>query len=266
MLRIDFHSLAVSTDQSANSGKSSTSPSAVGTAAVIASHGNGAGSANVTAAVVEGKASNNSTANPTITVNHLAVIASEENEEGGDDRKMDRRKRISFLMDNSGGGTSNATDTDKEANRGGGGSSSGPCSPCSICDASSGFSATASGDDDDLDDEDGEDDGDDDVIKVEIGGAGGRCNGGLPSRPSFSKDDMDAVRKKMTPSVFWRKSKRGGGGQLSSKLPRSASSSSAKLMDMDSLNESPRHLVTYVTSSLETIPLEINQDIPELML
>lgn len=65
-------------------------------------------------------------------------------------------------------------------------------------------------------------------------------------------------------------------------LPRSASSSRNKLLTSTtgagtdsccsgatssiSLNDSPRHLVTYVTSSMETIPVEMNQDIPDVML
>ena len=53
-------------------------------------------------------------------------------------------------------------------------------------------------------------------------------------------------------------------------LPRSGGSSATRLLEDTnsslSLNESPRHLVTYVTSSLETIPVEINQDIPDVML
>ena len=30
--------------------------------------------------------------------------------------------------------------------------------------------------------------------------------------------------------------------------------------------DSPKHLVTYVTSSMETIPVEISQDIPDIIL
>ena len=90
-----------------------------------------------------------------------------------------------------------------------------------------------------------------------------------PVKKHISTDTKADVASGFHPTAWLYKNK-------FASLPRSASSSVTKLLGSHhgdsgansslSLNESPRHLVTYVTSSMETIPVEINQDIPDVML
>ena len=241
-----------------------------------------------TPAAMQQEATNGSSSlvrKPTITINHMAEVEQEASKAA--DKKSSAAphspKKISFQMDAGGGGsgngcgekaaakslTSDASNSASvsmadEGRKMSGGSAS---SPCSICDASSQFSASRSGEDDDDDDEDDEEEDDDDIVQVEVE----KCNGGVPAMVKSTSKDMIAKAMAFNPTVLWHKNKnKANSSNLSATLPRSASSSSTRLIENSSgaasVTDSPRHMVTYVTSSMETIPVEINQDIPDVAL
>lgn len=158
-------------------------------------------------------------------------------------------------------------------------------SPCSVCAMSNNSSQNFSDEeDDDEDDEEAYDEEEDEDEDAELeknpsNGSGVNCNGVYHEQRAVdttvrlkknmatdTKVDLQGYNSHPLTSKWLRQK------QFTS-LPRSASSSMRQLLNNDSganssvsLNDSPRHLVTYVTSSLETIPVEINQDIPDVML
>ncbi len=192
-------------------------------------------------------------------------------------KKEDSTNEVSTSASASGGGVndkaqqhssegSNYTEDEDRKN------STDACSPCSICDAtSSGFSASRSGDDDD-EDEDDDDEGEGvERANGEEAATTQKRNGVGGIVKSASKELIARAKMALTnPSTLWQSNKQPESGIAMSTLPRSASSSSQRLLGsssaVNSTTESPRHLVTYVTSSLETIPVEINQDIPDVAL
>lgn len=277
----------------ASATKSSTSPSANANANnANANNGGSATNTITTKPVIE-------PVRPNITVNQLAVAQTHEKpkrisfvmdgevlaaeksveekvenpkiNENHDDSKEDKEEDINP-----------STEDDKSH-------CSGPCSPCSVCDGSSDCSGTGSADEEDYD-EDDDDDGEEEAKNEPV-----KCNGGIgidvESKMDYAESDLETQSDKKdcqmrlpAAGIPMKGSFKGPTtkAKLSNPfatLPRNASSSNSttRLLDSNSqgaasssrfsLNsESPRHLVTYVTSSLETVPLEISQDIPDVLL